>query len=73
MEPTDEHLSLALTDDQVERIAMMILDEFGTGLSRTQFNNALLRVFENVQGWTGCRCDRCPGCWRRSLEDASAT
>jgi hypothetical protein len=52
MEPTDEHLSLALTDDQIERLAMAVLDEFGPGLSKTQFNDVALGVFrERFQGW----------------------
>ena len=50
MEPTNQHLSLALTDDQIERIAVGLIDEYGKGLSRTQFNEAVLGVFENIAG-----------------------
>jgi len=50
MEPTDAHLSLALTDDQIERIAAGLIEQHGPSLSRTQFNDAALGVFENVPG-----------------------
>lgn len=50
MEPTNEHLSLALTDDQIERIAAGLIEQHGPSLTRTQFNDAVLGVFENVPG-----------------------
>ena len=53
MEPTDEHLSLVLTEDQIERIAKVILDQYGKGLGKTHFNDAALGVFENIAGLDG--------------------
>jgi hypothetical protein len=51
MEPTDTHPLTSLTDEQIERLAAALLDEFGSGLDRARFNDAALLLLENVPGF----------------------
>ena len=51
MEPTDSKPSPSLTDEQIERLALILLDEFGPGLDRTRFNDMACLLFEDVPGF----------------------
>jgi hypothetical protein len=50
MEPTDSQTLTSLTDEQIERLAAVVLDEFGPSLSRRQFDDVALALFEDVPG-----------------------
>ena len=41
----------ALTDEQIERLAAAVVDEFGPGLTRAQFDDVVLTLFENIAGF----------------------
>lgn len=41
----------ALTDEQAERLAAVIVDEFGGRLTRRQFNGIVLALFEDIAGF----------------------
>lgn len=40
-----------LTDDQLGALVRIILDELGTGLTRRQFTDAALILFEDIPGF----------------------
>jgi len=48
MDSTDTH---TLSDDQIERLAAILVEDFGPGLHRTEFNNIVLLMFEDVAGF----------------------
>lgn len=58
MDPTDTQSSHALTDDQIERLAVAVLNQFGSELSRIEFNQAVLMLLEDVAGWLGMQLPR---------------
>ena len=45
MDSTDNH---SLSDDEMGRLVSIALEEFGQGLNRIQFNEAMLALFENI-------------------------
>jgi hypothetical protein len=47
MESTDIQ---SLSDDEIGRLVSIALEEFGQGFNRTQFNEAMLALFENIAG-----------------------
>jgi hypothetical protein len=47
MEFTDTQ---ALSDDEMGRLVSIALEEFRRALNRTQFNDVMLRVFEQIPG-----------------------
>ncbi|MEJ1966261.1 MAG: hypothetical protein WDO56_33805 [Gammaproteobacteria bacterium] len=47
MDSTDTH---NLTDDQIERLAAILVEDFGPGLHRTEFDNIVLLMFEDIAG-----------------------
>jgi hypothetical protein len=51
MEFTDTQSSPALTADQIERLLAVIIDEFGSGVTQSHFNDAVLRLFEDIAGF----------------------
>ncbi len=51
MDSTDNDSLHALTDEQIERLAAIVLEDFGPGLHRTQFNDVVLLMFEDVAGF----------------------
>lgn len=40
----------ALTDDEMGRLVSIALEELGPNLTRTQFNEAVLALFEHIAG-----------------------
>lgn len=50
MEFTDNSSPHVLTVDQIERLLAIVLDEFGSHLTQTQFNDAVLILLEDVAG-----------------------
>jgi len=40
-----------LTDEQMDSLVAIIRDNYGSGISRRQFNNEMLLVFEDVPGF----------------------
>ena len=65
MEPTDEHLTFALTADQIERIAAGLLDQYGPASTEPNSTMWCLGSSRMFQGWRRCRTGTCRGCWRR--------
>ncbi len=56
---SSENASLhALTDEQIERPAAVVVDEFGPTLARTQFNDVILTLFEDIAGFETVPRDR---------------
>lgn len=51
MDSTDNDSLRALTDEQIERLAAIVVEDFGLGLSRPQFNGVVLLMFEDVAGF----------------------
>ena len=51
MDSTDNDSLHALTGEQIERLATILVEDFGPGLSRTQFDNVVLLMFEDVAGF----------------------
>ena len=47
MEFTDTQ---SLDDDEMGRLVSITLEEFGLGLTRAQFNDAMLALFEHIAG-----------------------
>ena len=47
MDSTDTQ---SLSDDEMGRLMSIALEEFGSGLSRNQFNEVMLALFENIAG-----------------------
>jgi hypothetical protein len=50
MASSDTQSPHALSDEQIERLAAVVVDEFGPGLTRTQFNDVVLALFEDIAG-----------------------
>jgi len=40
----------ALNDDEMSRLVSVVVEEFGPALARTQFNDTMLALFENIAG-----------------------
>jgi hypothetical protein len=40
----------SLSDDEMGRLVSIALEEFGKELTRTQFNDAMLTLFEHIAG-----------------------
>lgn len=51
MEPTDNQTLTALDDEQIKRLAVIVLDEFGPGLDWKRFDDVALLLFEDVPGF----------------------
>ena len=51
MDSTDNESLHGLTDEQIERLAGIVFEDFGPGLSRTQFDDVVLLMFEDVPGF----------------------
>jgi hypothetical protein len=41
----------ALDDEQIERLAAIVVEDFGPNLHRTQFNDVILMLFEDIAGF----------------------
>jgi hypothetical protein len=41
----------SLDDDEMGRLVSITLEEFGQGLNRTQFNEVMLALFEDIAGF----------------------
>jgi hypothetical protein len=50
MESSDSQPLHRLNDDEMGRLVLIALDEFGTGLTRTRFNEVMLALFEHIAG-----------------------
>ena len=51
MDSSDTRQSLLrLNDDEMGRLVLIAIEEFGTGLTRTQFNEVMLALFEHIAG-----------------------
>ena len=46
----DSSLSQSLNDDEMGRLVSIAAEEFGLGLTRSQFNEVMLALFEHVAG-----------------------
>lgn len=51
MDSSDIESLTELTAEQIKRIALVILDEFGSHLDWKQFNDTALLLFEDVSGF----------------------
>lgn len=51
MDSTNNDSLHALTDEQIERLAAIVVEDFGPDLSRTQFNDVVRLLFEDVAGF----------------------
>ena len=51
MDSFDTQSLHALTDEQMGMLVSIALDEFGLGLTRTQFNKVMLALFEHIPGF----------------------
>ncbi len=40
----------SLTDDDIGRLVSLAVEDFGPGLTRPQFNDVMLGLFENIAG-----------------------
>ena len=40
----------ALDDDEMSRLVSLVVEEFGPALARTQLNDVVLALFENIAG-----------------------
>jgi hypothetical protein len=50
MDSSDTQSHRTLNDDEMGRLVSIALEEFGRGLTRTQFNEAMLALFEHIAG-----------------------
>ncbi len=50
MESSDRQSLHRLNDDEMGRLVSIAIDEFGMGLTRTQFNDAMLALFDHIAG-----------------------
>jgi hypothetical protein len=50
MDYSDTQSLHRLNDDEMGRLVSMALDEVGAGLTRTQFNEVMLALFEHIAG-----------------------
>ncbi len=50
MESSDSQSPHRLNDDEMGRLVSIAIDEFGVGLTRTQFNDVMLALFEHIAG-----------------------
>ena len=50
MDSPDNETLTSLTGEQIKRLAVVILDEFGSDLDWKQFNDTALLLFEDVPG-----------------------
>ena len=48
MDSSDTQSRHRLNDDEMGRLVMIALDEFGAGLTRTQFHEVMLTLFEHI-------------------------
>jgi hypothetical protein len=51
MEPTDNETLTSLTDEQIERLAAIVFEDFGPGLPRVQFIDVVRLMFEHIAGF----------------------
>ena len=47
MDTIDSH---SLSDDEIDRLVSIALEEFGSGLNRHQLNEVMLALFEHIAG-----------------------
>jgi hypothetical protein len=40
----------SLSDDEMSRLISIVMDEFGTNLDRTRFNEVMLALFDQIAG-----------------------
>ena len=59
MDSSDTQSRHRLNDDEMGRLVMIALDEFGAGLTRTQFNDVMLALFEHIAGLETLSHKRC--------------
>jgi hypothetical protein len=50
MDSSDTQSHHTLNDDEMGRLVSIALEEFGRGLTRTQFNEVMLALFEHIAG-----------------------
>jgi hypothetical protein len=50
MDSSDTQSPHTLNDDEMGRLVSIALEEFGRGLTRTQFNEVMLALFEHIAG-----------------------
>ena len=51
MDSTDIRSLFGLTDDELDRLVEVIVEQCGSHLSRDQFSEAVLSLFEDVAGF----------------------
>ncbi len=51
MDSSNSQSPHVLNDEQMAILVGVILEEFGGGLTRTQFNTAMLALFEHIPGF----------------------
>jgi hypothetical protein len=47
----DSHSPDTLDDEQIERLAVIVVEDFGLALGRIQFHEIVLMMFENIAGF----------------------
>jgi len=50
MESFDSQSPHTLSDDELSRLVVIVVDQFGMGLTRKEFNDVVLALFENIAG-----------------------
>ena len=50
MDSSDTQSPHTLNDDEMGRLVSIALEEFGRGLTRIQFNEVMLALFEHIAG-----------------------
>jgi len=50
MDSFDTQSRHTLNDEQIAILVLVVLEEFGSGLTRTQFNDVMLALFEHIPG-----------------------
>jgi hypothetical protein len=51
MEFTDTQSPHALDDEQIGTLVSVVMEDFGPGLTRTEFNDVMLWLFESIAGF----------------------
>jgi hypothetical protein len=51
MEFTDTQSPHALDDEQIGTLVSVVMEDFGPGLPRTEFNDVMLWLFESIAGF----------------------
>jgi len=50
MDSTDHRSFAALTDDELDRLVEVVIEQFGSALDRAQFTDVALTLFEDIAG-----------------------